>query len=76
MATTDRHWTRSAVNCYLINGDCSRCDIPRLGLSEVFTCQMMIAVTALLEDEGAPNPGTMLKLFGKEDPFKDGGSVW
>lgn len=45
------HWTKTAIECYKLDGDCSKCSIPKL-ISE--KCQMKITIVALLKIYGEP----------------------
>ncbi|CAB5223155.1 hypothetical protein UFOVP380_3 [uncultured Caudovirales phage] len=49
-----RTWTQTAVDCYLINSDCSRCNIPKLKgltcLGVLEPCMMGDTVEKLIEN--------------------------
>lgn len=49
-----KNWTTSAINCYELNGECNRCDIP--SLMRFQKCQMRRVVKELLKRLGEPKP--------------------
>lgn len=56
LETKDYHpfgtWNPTSTKCYILNKDCSRCDIPKLGLS--VECQVWRVIPYLLEKYGEP----------------------
>ena len=47
-----QNWTQSAIDCYQINCDCSKCQIALGGYS--FKCKMKNIVEILLKTKGIP----------------------
>jgi len=45
-------WTKLAYECYRLNSDCSRCDIPHLKLS--LPCQVGALLPEILSEHGKP----------------------
>lgn len=48
-----QNWTLSALECYKLKSDCSRCPIANANYS--FKCQMKTIVDILLKTKGLPN---------------------
>ena len=48
-----QNWTLSALECYKISSDCTRCQISKANYS--FKCQMKRIVDVLLKTKGLPN---------------------
>ena len=54
-----QNWTRSALDCYNINSNCSICPIARGHYS--FKCQMKHIVSILLKTKGEPQEEEILR---------------
>lgn len=48
-----QNWTPSALECYMLHGDCAQCPIKRAHYS--FKCQMKQVVDVLIETQGLPD---------------------
>ena len=48
-----QNWTLSALECYKLNSDCTKCPIAKANYS--FKCQMKKIVDMLLKTKGLPN---------------------
>ena len=54
--TISKAWTQSAVDCYLIGCNCSKCSINKIYFSDcVFKCKMKYTVIELVRKIGKPN---------------------
>lgn len=49
-----QNWTQQAVECHMLNSDCSQCSIKKGDYS--FACQMPKVVSILKRTHGLPNP--------------------
>ncbi|MBX2860751.1 MAG: hypothetical protein KTR14_05925 [Vampirovibrio sp.] len=62
-------WTDQAIKCYVINGNCNQCSIPRGNYS--FDCQMNKVVPVLLKNLGKPEDNRIKKLLPYMDTYID-----
>lgn len=60
------NWTLSALECYRLNFDCSKCPIRKANYS--FKCQMDKIVKVLLKTKGKPDEKSILNSsYNKDD---------
>ena len=55
-----KNWTEQAIECYKLNGDCSRCSIAKGHYS--FECQMPKVIEILKVAAGEPSAKSLTKI--------------
>ena len=60
-----QNWTLSALECYKLKSDCTKCPILKANYS--FSCQMKKIVEILLKTKGLPNEKAIINSIQNND---------